>query len=63
MTIVNETCSWWRPTDPSQDFHNPILIHVTPSDMTWNEQRTYVRARTQDRQKRMQKGKAEDQQA
>ena len=30
--------------DPSQDSHNPILIHVTPSDMTWNEQRTYVPA-------------------
>ena len=30
------------PTD--KDSHNPILIHVIPSDMTWNEQRTYVSA-------------------
>ena len=30
------------PTD--KDSHNPILIHVTPSGMTWNEQRTYVPA-------------------
>ena len=27
-----------------KDSHNPILIHVTPSDMTYSEQRTYVPA-------------------
>ena len=44
---VNEACLscdqrafMVAPTD--KDPHNPI--HVTPSDMTWNEQRTYVPA-------------------
>ena len=30
------------PTD--KDSHNPILRHVTPSDMTWNEQRLNPRS-------------------
>ena len=25
-----------------KDSHNPILIHVTPADMTYNERRAYV---------------------
>jgi len=44
---VNETClscdhrsSMVAPSD--RDAHNPFLIHLTPSEMTWNEKRQYV---------------------
>ena len=43
---VNETCLnsdhnifMVVPTD--RDAHNPILVHLTPSDMTWNERHKY----------------------
>ena len=45
---VNETCLtsdhkifMVAPTD--RDAHNPILIHLRPSDMIWKERRAYVR--------------------
>ena len=44
---VNETCLsgdhrtlMVSPND--KDSHNPILIHVTPADMTHNKRRTFV---------------------
>ena len=44
---VNETClschhKAFMVAPSDKDSHNPILIHVTPSEMTWNEQRTYI---------------------
>ena len=46
---VNEACLscdhrafMVAPTD--KDSHNPVLIHATPSGLTWNEQRTYAPA-------------------
>ena len=46
---VNETClscdhKAFMVAPSDKDAHNPILIHVTPSEMTWNEQRTYIPA-------------------
>ena len=44
---VNETClsgdhrTFMVPPN-DKDSHNPILIHVTPADMTYNERRAYV---------------------
>lgn len=39
---VNETCNAFMVPPTDKDVHNPLLIHFTPSDMTWNEQRTYI---------------------
>ena len=44
---VNETClscdhEAFIVALSDKDAHNPILIHFTPSDVSWNEQRTYV---------------------
>ena len=43
---VNETCLnndhnifMVAPTD--RDAHNPILVHLAPSEMTWNERSKY----------------------
>ena len=44
---VNETCLtsdhnifMVAPTD--KDAHNPILVHLKPSDMEWREMRSYI---------------------
>ena len=44
---VNETCLtsdhnsfMVAPTD--RDSHNPILVHLNPSDMVWGERRNYI---------------------
>ena len=44
---VNETCLssdhnifMVEPTD--KDAHNPVLVHLKPSDMIWKEKRTYI---------------------
>ena len=34
------TTSLWLP-QPGTDAHNPILIHLKPSDMEWKEKRSY----------------------
>ena len=44
---VNETClsgdyRTFLVSHSDKDSHNPILIHVTPADMTHNERRTYI---------------------
>ena len=44
---VNETClhgnsKSFLTAQDDKDFHNPMLIHSTPQDMTWNEARRYV---------------------
>ena len=46
---VNETClsgdhRTFTVAPNDKDSHNPILIHVTPADMTYSEQRAYVPA-------------------
>ena len=46
---VNETClsgdhRTFMVAPNDKDSHNPILIHITPADMTYIEQRTYVPA-------------------
>ena len=43
---VNETClsgdhRTFVVSPNDRDSHNPILIHVTPADMTCNERRIY----------------------
>ena len=43
---VNETClhgdrNIFMVAPNDRDAHNPILVHVTPSDMTWNERNKY----------------------
>ena len=55
---VNETCLssdhnifMVAPTD--KDAHNPILVHLKPSDMIWKEKRTYIpRQKKQERKER-----------
>ena len=44
---VNETClsedhRTFLITPNHKDSHNPILIHVTPADMTRQERQTYI---------------------
>ena len=44
---VNETCihgssKSFLITPEDRDSHNPLLVHLTPQEMTWNELRTYV---------------------
>ena len=65
---VNETCLsgdhrtfFVSPND--KDSHSPILIHITPVDMTHNERRTYVPAELKQARKGASKGEAEGQQA
>ena len=61
---VNETCLnsdhnifMVAPTD--RDAHNPILAHLMPSDMTWNEKHKYVpsqmKIKRKDRRKEIQR--------
>ena len=44
---VNETClhgssKSFLIAQDDKDSHNPMLVHFTPQDMTWNEARKYV---------------------
>ena len=46
---VNETClhgdhSIFMVAPNGRDAHNPILVHLDPSDMTWNERHHYKQA-------------------
>ena len=60
---VNETCLHGdhnimvAPTD--RDAHNPILVHLTPTDMPWNERHQYrpsqMKMRNHDKRKERQK--------
>ena len=61
---VNETClhgdhNIFMVAPNDRDAHNPILVHLNPSDMTWGEQRQYrpsqVRMRNHDKRKERQK--------
>ena len=64
---VNETClsgdhrTFMVPPN-DKDSHNPILIHVTPADLTYNERRTYLprelRVARKERTKEQEKQKA-----
>ena len=43
---VNETClngdhNIFTVAPNDRDAHNPLLVHLTPSTMTWNERNTY----------------------
>ena len=58
---VNETCLtsdhnifMVAPTD--RDAHNPILVHLKPSDMVWGERRNYVPYEMKRRRKEKRKG-------
>ena len=61
---VNETClnndhSIFMVAPTDRDAHNPILVHLKPSDMTWPEKRQYVpremKQRRHDKRKEMQR--------
>ena len=44
---VNETClhgssKSFLISQDDRDSHNPMLIHLTSQEMTWNEARTYI---------------------
>ena len=44
---VNETCLHGNSksfliTSEDRDSHNPMLVHLTPQEMTWNERKQYI---------------------
>ena len=50
--------SWWHPSD--KDAHNPFLMHITPSEMTWKEKREYVPGELKQARKQRRKEKQRD---
>ena len=63
---VNETClhgdhNIFMVAPNDRDAHNPILVHLAPSDMSWNERHQYrpsqMKMRTHDKRKERQKEK------
>ena len=62
---VNETCLscdhrsfMVAPSD--KDAHNPFLMHITPSEMTWKEKREYVPGELKQARKQRRKEKQRD---
>ena len=48
---VNETCLHGNSksfliTSEDRDSHNPMLVHLTPQEMTWNERKQYISGET-----------------
>ena len=61
---VNETClssahNIFMVAPSDRDAHNPIIVHLKPSDMTWNEKNKYkpyeMKARRKEARKEKQK--------
>ena len=61
---VNETClhgdhNIFMVAPNDRDAHNPILVHLNPSDMSWNERHQYkpsqMKIRNHDKRKERQK--------
>ena len=63
---VNETCLHGNSksfliTSEDRDSHNPMLVHLTPQEMTWNERTQYI-SRNSSSTKSEQKSETEGQQ-
>ena len=61
---VNETClhgdhNIFMVAPNDRDAHNPILIHLDPSDMSWNERHHYKQALQKMKYAEKQKGETE----
>ena len=61
---VNETClssdhNIFRVAPTDRDAHNPILVHLKPSDMIWSEKRAYTPYEMKRRRHQKRKGERE----